>query len=86
MAVFPRGATAEHAFAEHEHRDLAPGIDRIHNVVRVAGSITAPGSSIALLDLIDWIDTVFEPHAPGRTPGSIRRSTVEPERRGPRSS
>jgi hypothetical protein len=49
MADFPRGTTAEHAFAEHEHRDLAPGIDRIRDVARVLGSIASPDSSIALL-------------------------------------
>ena len=62
MAEYPRGTTAEHAFAEHEHRDLAHGIDRIHHVACVGGSIAAPDLSIAVLDVIDWVDTVLEPH------------------------
>lgn len=63
MAEFPHGTTAEHAFAEHEHRELTPGIDRIHDVAHVVGTIPDPDLSIALLDVLDWIDTVLEPHA-----------------------
>ena len=63
MDEFLGGTTAEHAFAEHEHRDLAPGIDRIHDVARVVGSITAPDLSIALLDIVDWVHQILEPHA-----------------------
>ena len=63
MAGFLGGTTAEHAFAEHEHRDLAPGIDRIHDVARVVGSITAQDLSIALLDVVDWVHAILEPHA-----------------------
>lgn len=63
MAEFPRNTMAEHAFAEHEHRELAPGIDRLHDVARVVGSIATPDLSIAVLDVIDWIKRVLEPHA-----------------------
>lgn len=63
MDEFLDGTTAEHAFAEHEHRDLAPGIDQIHDVARVVGSITARDLSIALLDVVDWVHAILEPHA-----------------------
>ena len=63
MAGSPCGMTAEYAFAKHEHRELAPGIERIHVVARVVGSIAAPDLSIILLDVLDWIETVLEPHA-----------------------
>jgi len=63
MAEFRGGNTAEHAFAEHEHRDLAPGIDRIHAVARAVGSVAASDRSIAVLDVIDWVRTVLQPHA-----------------------
>ncbi len=63
MDEFLDGTTTEHAFAEHEHRDLAPGIDRIHDVARVVGSITARDLSIALLDVVDWVHAILEPHA-----------------------
>lgn len=57
------GTTAKHAFAQHEHQDLAPGLDRIHDVARVVGSITALDLSIALLDVVDWVHAILEPHA-----------------------
>jgi hemerythrin-like domain-containing protein len=63
MAEFRGGTTAEHAFAEHEHRDLAPGIDRIHSVARAVGSIAPSDWSSAVLDVIDWVETVLRPHA-----------------------
>ena len=35
MTGSQRTFTAERAFVDHEHRDLRPGIERIHDVVRV---------------------------------------------------
>jgi hemerythrin-like domain-containing protein len=63
MAEFRGGTTAEHAFAEHEHRDLAPGIERIHAVARAVGSSAPSDWSRAVLDVIDWVETVLRPHA-----------------------
>lgn len=63
MAEFRRNTIAEHAFTEHEHRELAPGIDRLRDVARVVGSRTTPDLSIAVLGVIDWIERVLEPHA-----------------------
>jgi hemerythrin-like domain-containing protein len=63
MAEFRGGTTAEHAFVEHEHRDLAPGIDRIHAVARAVGSIAPSDSSRAVLGVMDWVETVLGPHA-----------------------
>jgi hemerythrin-like domain-containing protein len=63
MAEFARDTTAEHAFAEHEHRDLAPGINRIHDVAGLIDDIASPSALLALLDVIDWVDTVLKPHA-----------------------
>ena len=62
MAEFARDTTAEHAFAEHEHRDLAPGINRIHDVARLIDDIASPTALVALLDVIDWVDAVLRPH------------------------
>lgn len=58
-----RTSTAERAFVDHEHRDLRPGIDRIHEVARAVGTVAAPDLSIVLLDILDWVDRVVEPHA-----------------------
>lgn len=63
MAEFLHGAAAEYAFAEHEHRELAPGIHRIHDVACAVGTLAAPDLSMALLDVLDWIETVLDPHA-----------------------
>jgi len=62
MADFPHGAIAEHAFEEREHRELVPGINRIHDVAVAVDTIAAPDLSLALLDIVDWIDEVLVPH------------------------
>jgi hypothetical protein len=63
MAEFRGGTTAEHGFAEREHRELAPGIERIHAVARAVGSIAPSDWSSAVLDVIEWVETVLGPHA-----------------------
>lgn len=63
MTDSARSFSAERAFADHEHRDLRPGIDRIHDVAGSVGTIAAPDLSIVLLDVLDWFETVVEPHA-----------------------
>jgi hemerythrin-like domain-containing protein len=63
MSRFPQAAIAEHDFAEHEHREIAQGIDRLHRVARFVGSVAAPDTSIALTEVLDWIELVLEPHA-----------------------
>jgi iron-sulfur cluster repair protein YtfE (RIC family) len=63
MTGYARSYTAERSFVDHEHRDLRPGIERIHEVARAVGTIAAPDLSIVLLDVLDWIDQVVEPHA-----------------------
>jgi hemerythrin-like domain-containing protein len=63
MAESRDGMTAEHAFAEHEHRDLAPGLDRIHTIARAVGGLTSVDWSGAVLDVLDWVERVLRPHA-----------------------
>ena len=63
MTGFAHSYTAERSFVDHEHRDLRPGIERIHEVARAVGTIAAPDLSIVLLDVLDWVDQVVEPHA-----------------------
>jgi len=57
------GAIAEHAFEEREHRELAPGINQIHDVAMALGTMAAPDMCLAMLDVVDWIDGVLIPHA-----------------------
>lgn len=63
MTDTARSLSAERAFADHEHRDLRPGMDRIHDVAASVGTIAAPDLSIVLLDVLDWFETIVEPHA-----------------------
>ena len=63
MTASPQSFSAERSFVDHEHRDLRPGIDRIHEVARSVGTMAAPDLSIVLLDVLDWVDKVVEPHA-----------------------
>jgi hemerythrin-like domain-containing protein len=57
----PRDTVPERAFASHEHRELGRGIDRLHEVGAMRG--TKEELSVAILEVIHWIDTVLEPHA-----------------------
>jgi iron-sulfur cluster repair protein YtfE (RIC family) len=57
------GAPPERFFVAHEHLELRPGINRIHDVAVAVGSLAAPDLSIAVLDVLDWVDRVLEPHA-----------------------
>ena len=50
------------AFAEHEHRELARGIDRIHDVACQIGGCVSPDLSVRILDVLDWLDRELEPH------------------------
>ena len=63
MTDSPHWAVAEHAFEEREHRELAPGINRIHDVAMAVGTLAAPDICLAMLDVVDWIDEVLIPHA-----------------------
>jgi hemerythrin-like domain-containing protein len=56
-------AIPEREFVEHEHQELLPGIDRLHAVGRMVGTVTSDDLSIALSDVIRWIESVLEPHA-----------------------
>jgi iron-sulfur cluster repair protein YtfE (RIC family) len=50
------------AFAEHEHRDLVRGINRIHDVACEIGRRPSPELSVHVLDVLQWLDSTLEPH------------------------
>jgi iron-sulfur cluster repair protein YtfE (RIC family) len=50
------------AFAEHEHRDLVCGIDRVHDVACEVGRRPTPELSVHVLDVLKWMDGTLEPH------------------------
>ncbi len=62
MAREAGGTQAVWAFAEHEHRDLARGINRIHEVACDIGSTSTREVSIHVLDLMAWLHDAVESH------------------------
>jgi hemerythrin-like domain-containing protein len=58
-----RELTGERAFVEHEHRELAHGINRIHEVACSVGTVPALELSRALREVMEWVDGVLRPHA-----------------------
>lgn len=50
------------AFTEHEHRELASGIDRLHAVACDIGHRPTPELSVNILGVLQWLDRVLEPH------------------------
>jgi hypothetical protein len=62
MATKAGGTEAIWAFAEHEHRDLVRGINRIHDVACEIGRRSTPELSVDVLDVLHWLDGTLEPH------------------------
>jgi hemerythrin-like domain-containing protein len=62
MGTGTLGTQAVWAFAEHEHRDLVRGINRIHEVACEIGRRPAVELSVHVLDVLQWLDAVLEPH------------------------
>lgn len=62
MTTKTGGSPAIWAFAEHEHRDLVRGINRIHDVACEIGRRPTPELSVDVLDVLHWLDRTLEPH------------------------
>lgn len=62
MATTAGGAQGVWAFTEHEHRDLARGINHIHEVACEIGHSSTPELSVSLLHILRWLDTTLAPH------------------------
>ena len=62
MATATVGTQAVWAFAEHEHRDLVRGINRIHEVACEVGQGLSSELADHLLGILQWLDLVLEPH------------------------
>lgn len=62
MATKTLETPAEWAFAEHEHRDLARGINRIHDVACEIGRGPSSELSVHLLGVLQWLNVTLEPH------------------------
>lgn len=55
-------AHAVWAFAEHEHRDLVRGINRVHEVACQIGRRPTLELSVDLLNILGWLDSTLGPH------------------------
>ena len=62
MSGITRAPVAEWSFAEHEHRELVRGINRIHDVGCAIGSRTRADVSTNLLEILRWYDRDLSPH------------------------
>jgi hemerythrin-like domain-containing protein len=62
MAAIAAAAHAVWAFAEHEHRDLARGINRIHEVACEVGRLPVTELSARLDGVLQWLEGTLEPH------------------------
>ena len=62
MATATVGTEAVWAFAEHEHRDLVRGINRIHDVACEVGHGLSAELAVHLTGILQWLDLVLEPH------------------------
>lgn len=56
-----RDTTLERDFVAHEHAEMRRGVDRIHQVAVMRG--TNDDLSVAVIEVLHWVDTVLEPHA-----------------------
>jgi hypothetical protein len=62
MATTAGGTQGVWAFTEHEHRDLARGINHIHEVACEIGHTSTPDLSVSLLHILRWLDNSLAPH------------------------
>lgn len=56
------GSEGVWAFTEHEHRDLARGINRIHDVACEIGRRPTLELAVDLLNILDWLEASLSPH------------------------
>ena len=62
MATKASGAQGVWAFTEHEHRDLARGINQIHDVACEIGRRPRHDVAVDVLAVLHWLDGTLEPH------------------------
>jgi hypothetical protein len=62
MSVTTVAPLPARAFAEHEHRDLTAGINRLHDVACGIGRTATPDLKTHVLGVLGWLDHTLEPH------------------------
>jgi len=62
MMKTAHGSPAVWAFAEHEHRDLVRGINRVHGVACEIGHRSFSDLIADVAEVLGWLDHTLEPH------------------------
>ncbi|MGH2464829.1 MAG: hemerythrin domain-containing protein [Candidatus Limnocylindrales bacterium] len=62
MTRTANGTPAVWAFAEHEHRELERGINRMHDVACQIGHRPTPDLATDVQAILDWFGQILEPH------------------------
>ena len=62
MAATHDVSEAVRAFTEHEHLELARGINHIHEAARSVGQLAGAGSVLQVRDVLNWFDRDLAPH------------------------
>jgi hemerythrin-like domain-containing protein len=62
MAISAVETEAQWAFAEHEHRDLVRGLNRLHEVAGELDHRLPAELAGQVLGILDWLDLTLRPH------------------------
>ena len=62
MSATQEVSEAVRAFAEHEHQDLARGIDMVHDTACAVGDVPTTATALAIRDIISWFEFQLRPH------------------------
>ena len=62
MSATQEVSEAVRAFAEHEHQDLARGIDLVHDAACDVGQVPSVATALAMRDIIAWFEFQLRPH------------------------
>lgn len=63
MADLLTVTNAEHKFIQHEHMELGPGIEQMHELAARIGAIAPADLAKELLHFLRWFETALLPHA-----------------------
>ena len=62
MTMTIEGRAVIRSFVEHEHKELAAGIDRIHEVARDLPLLPVGQQSTQVGGVLHWVDQTLKPH------------------------
>jgi iron-sulfur cluster repair protein YtfE (RIC family) len=62
MTALHDETVAVRAVTQHEHHDLAWGVERMHDAGRCVGQLAGAGSVLQVRDVLAWFERELEPH------------------------